>query len=114
VVGGKASSTASLVSSLRSIGWKRSPTLRHPWASAEYVPHPTHCQLSCQSHVDNALTKPTHLQALYAYEAENEYELSIQVGEILTVETEDEGWYCGTNSKNQYGRFPSNFCEPLK
>ena len=50
-------------------------------------------------------------QALYDYTAETEFELTIRAGEVLHAEKEEEGWYCGTNSDNQYGRFPANYVE---
>eukprot|EP01095_Lingulamoeba_sp_RSL-Kostka_P004491 TRINITY_DN15737_c0_g1_i2.p1 TRINITY_DN15737_c0_g1~~TRINITY_DN15737_c0_g1_i2.p1 ORF type:complete len:283 (+),score=96.72 TRINITY_DN15737_c0_g1_i2:603-1451(+) len=49
-------------------------------------------------------------QANYDYAAQNQYEISIKAGETLTIEGEEEGWYCGTNSSGQFGRYPSNFC----
>jgi len=50
-------------------------------------------------------------RALYAYNSESEYEISITAGEILTIEgLDDDGWYTGWNEKGDYGRFPSNYC----
>ncbi len=49
--------------------------------------------------------------ALFDYEAQDEEELTIVEGEILTVESEDSGWYFGKNHRGDFGRWPSNFCE---
>ncbi|KAL6059323.1 E3 ubiquitin-protein ligase sh3rf3 [Balamuthia mandrillaris] len=54
-------------------------------------------------------------RALFAYNAEEEGELTIQPGDIITVEDEDdEGWYYGTNQKGEYGKYPSNYVEILQ
>eukprot|EP00005_Dracoamoeba_jomungandri_P002916 CAMPEP_0174255746 /NCGR_PEP_ID=MMETSP0439-20130205/5054_1 /TAXON_ID=0 /ORGANISM="Stereomyxa ramosa, Strain Chinc5" /LENGTH=529 /DNA_ID=CAMNT_0015338067 /DNA_START=28 /DNA_END=1617 /DNA_ORIENTATION=+ len=54
-------------------------------------------------------------KAIYEYKAEDEDELSIAVGDIMTIEDEDdEGWYYGTQeSSGAYGKFPSNYVEIL-
>lgn len=53
-------------------------------------------------------------RVLYNYDAENEYELTIRPGEVLyIIQLDDDGWYRGTNAAGQFGRFPSNFVEPL-
>ncbi len=49
--------------------------------------------------------------ALFDYDAQDEEELTIVEGEILTIESEDSGWYFGKNHRGDYGRWPSNFCE---
>jgi hypothetical protein len=49
--------------------------------------------------------------ALFDYEAQDDEELTIVEGEILTVESEDSGWYFGKNHRGEHGRWPSNFCE---
>ena len=53
-------------------------------------------------------------QALHDYDAENDDELSIKDGDVITVLTqEDEGWWEGElNGKK--GWFPSNFVEEIK
>jgi len=65
-----------------------------------------------------AISEPESVQAsdrkcraLYDYEAENEYELTIHAGEIITVEGNEEGWFSGHNQKGDFGRYPSNFVE---
>ena len=52
-------------------------------------------------------------RALYDYTAENEYELSIYQGDIITIDRDEEGWFCGTNQRGQYGRYPSNYVQIL-
>lgn len=54
-------------------------------------------------------------KVLYAYTAEEDDEISIQPGDVLTIEEEDdEGWYYGhRQSDNGYGKFPGNYVEVL-
>ena len=54
-------------------------------------------------------------QALYEYQAENEFEISIVEGDVMIVDHMDEdGWYSGWNEKTgKFGRFPSNYTEKL-
>src|SRR5690348_5214863 len=52
------------------------------------------------------------VRAVYDYAAENNEELSIKEGDIITVILEDEtGWWKGVNANGQSGLFPSNFTE---
>jgi len=54
-------------------------------------------------------------RALYSYNAEEEGELSIAAGEVLSVEEQDdEGWYYGRNQNGDYGKYPSNYVELLQ
>jgi len=62
----------------------------------------------------NAIQQPTasvlKCTALFDYTAENGYEITMRQGDILTVESDDHGWFIGTNlSSLMYGRYPSNF-----
>eukprot|EP01091_Cochliopodium_minus_P019094 TRINITY_DN7919_c0_g1_i1.p1 TRINITY_DN7919_c0_g1~~TRINITY_DN7919_c0_g1_i1.p1 ORF type:complete len:466 (-),score=183.44 TRINITY_DN7919_c0_g1_i1:104-1501(-) len=50
-------------------------------------------------------------KVVYSYDAQDQDEISISEGEILTISSEDSGWYMGTNSSNNYGRFPSTYVE---
>ncbi|ELR13568.1 SH3 domain containing protein [Acanthamoeba castellanii str. Neff] len=53
------------------------------------------------------------VQVLYPYEAEEEGELSINAGDIITVlEIEEEGWWKG-EIDGRVGSFPSNYVRPL-
>jgi uncharacterized membrane-anchored protein YhcB (DUF1043 family) len=52
-------------------------------------------------------------KVLYDYNADSDSELTIKEGEVLTVESEDEGWFFGFNSKGESGRFPSNYVQQL-
>merc|ERR1712063_62664 len=38
-------------------------------------------------------------------------ELTIKVGETVTIDTEASGWYSGTNSRGESGLFPANYVE---
>ena len=54
-------------------------------------------------------------RALYSYSAENEDELSLDEGDILTIlekELEDSGWWKG-ELNGRVGVFPDNFVELL-
>ena len=62
--------------------------------------------------------KPVREQAkvIYAYEAQNDDELSIREGDIINViskEIEDQGWYKG-ELNGKVGVFPDNFVELIK
>ena len=62
--------------------------------------------------------KPVREQAkvLYAYEAQNEDELTIREGDIINVlskEIEDQGWFKG-ELNGKVGVFPDNFVELIK
>jgi SH3 domain-containing kinase-binding protein 1 len=51
---------------------------------------------------------------LHDYVAENEDELSIEEGDIITIlKKEDEGWWEG-EIDGRKGWFPSNFVEEIK
>jgi len=50
---------------------------------------------------------------MFNYEAQDDDELTVVVGEVLTIEYEDSGWYIGINNAGMRGRFPSNYCDML-
>ena len=52
-------------------------------------------------------------RALYDYQGDNQYELTIRAGDILTIEGNEEGWYSGKNQAGQFGRYPSNYVENI-
>lgn len=53
-------------------------------------------------------------RALYDYAAENELEISIAPGDIITVEGDEDGWYIGVNQTSGLrGRYPSNYVEAV-
>lgn len=56
---------------------------------------------------------PTKCRALYDYQADSSYELTIKAGDILTVEGNEGGWYTGRNQSGQFGRYPSNYVVSL-
>lgn len=47
----------------------------------------------------------------YQFNAQSPDELSIQPGEIITIDGENEGWYTGSNARGQSGMFPANYVE---
>ncbi|ORX81727.1 hypothetical protein BCR32DRAFT_293101 [Anaeromyces robustus] len=51
------------------------------------------------------------VKALYAYEAQEDGELSFDENEILTnvVDVPGDGWWSGNNSNGDYGMFPANY-----
>jgi hypothetical protein len=51
-------------------------------------------------------------QILYDFPASSPDELAVKEGEIITVESEHQGWYVGVNEKGQIGMFPANYAEP--
>lgn len=52
-------------------------------------------------------------KALYDYPASEDTELSMSAGEILTIQSEENGWYFAHNSSKQFGRIPSNYVQLL-
>jgi hypothetical protein len=48
---------------------------------------------------------------LFEFVAENEDELTIQVGEEIFVDSENEGWLHGTNKEGKSGLFPANYVQ---
>jgi len=51
---------------------------------------------------------------LYDYAADGQDELSISIGEVLTVVApESNGWMFGTNAKGETGMFPASYVEKL-
>lgn len=52
---------------------------------------------------------------LYPYEARNQEELNLQVGDTVEVDTEVDGWFVGRkeNDIERVGLFPANFVQPL-
>jgi hypothetical protein len=53
-------------------------------------------------------------QVLYDYNARKNYELSIEVNEIITVISKHEnGWWLGCNREGKQGYFPGSYVRPL-
>lgn len=55
-------------------------------------------------------------RALYPYDAENEDELSLKEGDIVTIitkEVQDKGWWKG-ELNGRIGVFPDNFVEIIQ
>lgn len=52
-------------------------------------------------------------RALYEYQAENDAELTIYPGDIITVEGDEDGWFLGHNQRGEFGRYPSNYVEMI-
>ncbi|XP_051935891.1 sorbin and SH3 domain-containing protein 1 isoform X8 [Hippocampus zosterae] len=55
-------------------------------------------------------------QALYSYAPQNEDELELQEGDLISVmEKCDDGWFVGTSKRtNQFGTFPGNYVKEVK
>jgi len=49
----------------------------------------------------------------FDFTAENDDELTIVVGQTITIVSEAEGWFCGTNDSGKTGLFPANYVEAL-
>ncbi|XP_077585367.1 sorbin and SH3 domain-containing protein 1 isoform X3 [Stigmatopora nigra] len=65
--------------------------------------------------------EPSHLnggifQALYSYAPQNEDELELQEGDLVSVmEKCDDGWFVGTSKRtNRFGTFPGNYVKEVK
>ncbi|XP_061817952.1 sorbin and SH3 domain-containing protein 1 isoform X3 [Nerophis lumbriciformis] len=55
-------------------------------------------------------------QALYSYAPQNEDELALQEGDLISVmEKCDDGWFVGTSKRTkQFGTFPGNYVKEMK
>jgi len=53
-------------------------------------------------------------KVLFEFESSSPDELTVKVDEIITIETETEGWFIGRNDKGQSGMFPANYVTLLK
>eukprot|EP01094_Clydonella_sp_ATCC50884_P016339 TRINITY_DN2714_c0_g1_i1.p1 TRINITY_DN2714_c0_g1~~TRINITY_DN2714_c0_g1_i1.p1 ORF type:complete len:472 (-),score=161.06 TRINITY_DN2714_c0_g1_i1:125-1540(-) len=60
-----------------------------------------------------ALPPARKCRVLYQFNAQNADELTIQPGEIITIDGENEGWFTGTNARGKSGMFPANFTEEI-
>ncbi|KAJ0019313.1 hypothetical protein NQD34_006882 [Periophthalmus magnuspinnatus] len=64
---------------------------------------------------EEVLTEPqTCVRALYDYQAEDESELSFELGDIIRdVEAVDKGWWRGWSQDGRQGLFPANYVETI-
>ncbi|KAM6998053.1 sorbin and SH3 domain-containing protein 1 isoform 7-T8 [Tautogolabrus adspersus] len=96
----------------------------HPHDSFHRLhPHPSKQSLiiSQQPHSHNSSPEPSRLncgifQALYSYVPQNEDELELQEGDLVSVmEKCDDGWFVGTSKRTkQFGTFPGNYVKEVK
>ena len=49
----------------------------------------------------------------YEFVAQGPDELTIHVGEVITIDAENEAWFTGTNARGQTGMFPANYVTEL-
>uniref|UniRef100_UPI0037E9140D sorbin and SH3 domain-containing protein 1 isoform X2 n=1 Tax=Semicossyphus pulcher TaxID=241346 RepID=UPI0037E9140D len=77
--------------------------------------------ISQQPHSHNSSPEPSRLncgifQALYSYVPQNDDELELQEGDLVSVmEKCDDGWFVGTSKRTkQFGTFPGNYVRELK
>jgi len=62
---------------------------------------------------NSQLTK-LRCKVLYEFESSSPDELTVKVDEIITIDSEAEGWFIGRNEKGQSGMFPANYVQVLK
>ncbi|XP_060896899.1 sorbin and SH3 domain-containing protein 1 isoform X2 [Labrus mixtus] len=96
----------------------------HPHDSVHRLhPHPSKQSLiiSQQPHSHNSSPEPSRLncgifQALYSYVPQNDDELELQEGDLVSVmEKCDDGWFVGTSKRTkQFGTFPGNYVKEVK
>ncbi|XP_060896907.1 sorbin and SH3 domain-containing protein 1 isoform X8 [Labrus mixtus] len=74
-----------------------------------------------QPHSHNSSPEPSRLncgifQALYSYVPQNDDELELQEGDLVSVmEKCDDGWFVGTSKRTkQFGTFPGNYVKEVK
>ncbi|XP_041645130.1 sorbin and SH3 domain-containing protein 1 isoform X4 [Cheilinus undulatus] len=86
-------------------------------------PHPSKQSLiiSQQPHSHSSSPEPSRLscgifQALYSYVPQNDDELELQEGDLVSVmEKCDDGWFVGTSKRTkQFGTFPGNYVKEVK
>ncbi|XP_070771567.1 sorbin and SH3 domain-containing protein 1 [Enoplosus armatus] len=86
-------------------------------------PHPSKQSLiiSQQPQSHSSSPEPSRLscgifQALYSYVPQNEDELELQEGDLVSVmEKCDDGWFVGTSKRTkQFGTFPGNYVKEVK
>ncbi|XP_029305228.1 sorbin and SH3 domain-containing protein 1 [Cottoperca gobio] len=86
-------------------------------------PHPSKQSLiiSQQPQSHSSSPEPNRLscgifQALYSYVPQNEDELELQEGDLVSVmEKCDDGWFVGTSKRTkQFGTFPGNYVKEVK
>lgn len=68
---------------------------------------------SSSAAASNDAKPPSQCKVLYDYNADSDSELTIKEGDVLVIESEDEGWFFGSNQKGDRGRFPSNYVQTL-
>lgn len=51
------------------------------------------------------------LQVKFEFVASSSDELTIRVGELVTIDSEASGWFSGTNDRGESGLFPANYVE---
>ncbi|XP_042358362.1 sorbin and SH3 domain-containing protein 1 isoform X3 [Plectropomus leopardus] len=96
----------------------------HPHDSVHRLhPHPSKQSLiiSQQPLSHSSSPEPNRLncgvfQALYSYVPQNEDELELQEGDLVSVmEKCDDGWFVGTSKRTkQFGTFPGNYVKEVK
>ncbi|XP_053188420.1 sorbin and SH3 domain-containing protein 1 [Scomber japonicus] len=96
----------------------------HPHDSVHRLhPHPSKQSLiiSQQPQSHSSSPEPNRLncgifQALYSYAPQNDDELELQEGDLVSVmEKCDDGWFVGTSRRTkQFGTFPGNYVKEVK
>ncbi|XP_051278325.1 sorbin and SH3 domain-containing protein 1 isoform X8 [Dicentrarchus labrax] len=96
----------------------------HPHDSVHRLhPHPSKQSLiiSQQPQSHSSSPEPSRLscgifQALYSYVPQNEDELELREGDLVSVmEKCDDGWFVGTSKRTkQFGTFPGNYVKEVK
>ncbi|XP_056148325.1 sorbin and SH3 domain-containing protein 1 [Lampris incognitus] len=99
-------------------------TLSHPHDSVHRLaPHPSKKSfiISQQPQSHSSSPEPSRLscgifQALYSYVPQNEDELELKEGDLVSVmEKCDDGWFVGTSKRTkQFGTFPGNYVKEVK
>jgi hypothetical protein len=81
------------------------PPVPHRQLPPPVPPHPHHAPA--------APSKPT-VVATFDYQAANESELSLVVGNHYTYDKEEDGWYQGTDVlSGKFGWFPGNYTQKV-
>eukprot|EP00276_Gloeochaete_wittrockiana_P013596 CAMPEP_0184332654 /NCGR_PEP_ID=MMETSP1089-20130417/1823_1 /TAXON_ID=38269 ORGANISM="Gloeochaete wittrockiana, Strain SAG46.84" /NCGR_SAMPLE_ID=MMETSP1089 /ASSEMBLY_ACC=CAM_ASM_000445 /LENGTH=283 /DNA_ID=CAMNT_0026656149 /DNA_START=92 /DNA_END=943 /DNA_ORIENTATION=+ len=64
---------------------------------------------------DQSKMKRFRARVLYDYTAQQDYEMTIRVGEVITVLSKHgNGWWLGASAESKQGYFPGSYVEPIE
>merc|ERR1712137_999104 len=86
------------------------PTAYQALAQPQYQPHVQQPIVHQQQPAPPpAASSMRRCKALFPMDPQGPNELRLQVGDIILIEKEADGWYLGTNTRGERGIFPASF-----